>query len=125
MKETLTQLGLIGFGKETKSQLAAKEAVVSPTVESERRELFIVPQNTTVFRLLNPDLGMTALSAFYVTKKENAKVSRGLIKVLVEQEGIEVYRDGQRSVLNKGEVLEVPIKRLIKKQRDGVESVPV
>ncbi|MCL4208517.1 hypothetical protein KJZ63_02700 [Patescibacteria group bacterium] len=120
MKEKLTQLGLVGFGKEVGSQLVREEEAANITVEAEQRSFFIVPQNTTVFRLLNPDLGMTVLSAFYVTKKDNAKVNGGLIKVRVEQEGIEVYRDGQRSVLSKGEILEVPIKRLVKKQRDGV-----
>lgn len=120
MKEKLTQLGLVGFGKEVGSQLVGKEEVLTTVVEAEQQSFFIIPQNTTVFRRLNPDLGMTVLSAFYVTKKENTKVSGGLIKVRVEQEGIEVYRDGQRFVLSKGEILEVPIKRLIKKQRDGV-----
>lgn len=125
MKERLTQLGLAGFGKETEAQLEKNTAGIAGAAEVEKLPLFVVSQNTSVFRSLNPDLGMTALKAFYVTKKEGAKIKSGLIKVRVEQDGVEVYRDGQRFVLNKGEILEVPIKRLIKKQRDGVDSVPV
>lgn len=120
MKEKLIQLGLMGFGKETDRQLKNEMSVGAAAHEAERQPIFLIPQNTTVFRRSNPDLGMTVLSAFYVSKKDGAKVSGGLIRVCVEQEGIEVYRDGQRSVLNKGEILEVPIKRLVKKQRDGV-----
>lgn len=109
MKERLTQLGLVGFGKETDSQLSTQE--VEPAT-------FVIPQNTTIFRSINSDLGLTCLSSFYVTKREGAKVVKGIIKVTLVEDGVEVYRDGKRYSLAKGEVIEVPIKRLVKKQRD-------
>lgn len=110
MTEKLTQLGLLGFGKEVASQLASE----TPALAETQQELFVIPQNTTIFRRLNPDLGSTTLSSLYVTKKVGTQVERGMIRVVVADEA-QVYRDGQRFNLSKGEVVEVPVRRLVKK----------
>jgi hypothetical protein len=120
MKERLTQLGLVGFGKEVDSQQLVATEIAVPTVTEVEPKTFIIPQNTTIFRRLNSDLGMTALGSFYVTKKDGVKAERGVIKVEVVDGGVEVYRDGQRFTLIKGETIEVSIKRLVKKTKGRV-----
>jgi len=68
MKERLTKLGLVGFGKEAEIQLST-QAEVAPQTQEIEKETFVVPKNTTLFRASNSDLGLTSLSSFYVTKK--------------------------------------------------------
>lgn len=38
----------------------------------------------------------------------------------VAQDGVEVYRDGQRFFLSRGEVVELPVKSLVKMKKDGL-----
>lgn len=114
MIEKLTQLGLAGFGKEIPSQLTT--SAEAPASAEINKNTWIVPLNTTIFRHQNPDLGFTVVKPFYVTKRAEAQAVKGLVRVVVGEDDGEVYRDGSRYSLQKGEVLEVPIKRLIVKK---------
>lgn len=126
MSEKLVQLGLVGFGKETSQQIASENEVASANIQPEvfeqkvanevDRELFIVPLKTTVFRASQPDLGLVVVEPFFVRKKNEAKVRQGMVRVTISGEAGQGYRDGQRYFLKEGDVVEVPVNRLIKKK---------
>lgn len=126
MSEKLVQLGLVGFGKEATQQTAGEnvaeenvtrpEAIEETTVNEIDRELFVVPLKTTVFRVSQPDLGLVVVEPFFVRKRNDAKVRQGLVRVTISGEAGQAYRDGQRYFFNQGDVIEVPVNRLIKKK---------
>lgn len=125
MKEKLTQLSLTGFGQETGLQQTNPELKTIEPVAQEQlfdleagRELLVVPAKTTFYRYYQPDRGFTALKPFYVSQRAGFQAGgRDYVNVRVEETGVQVYHDQQYFILEKGEILEAPRRRLIKKSK--------
>ena len=109
--ETVKQLGLIGFGKETDEQLSKlnEQAQLKEKVEEDIPELTlskedkeksdrrrVVPVGTIVYRVDQPDkpFSVPQSESFYVLLSKNK--SRATVKrVMIDSPQVKLYRDGQ------------------------------
>lgn len=92
------QLGLVGFGKETESQLGRVEEELVPVVETvvdkEKMKRRVVPKGTVIYKDGQPNNPFIVSEPFYVLLPEEKKTNM-VEKVRIDEARVKIYKDGE------------------------------